>query len=122
LLLRAHAAGHVAFHSEAPRLVSDVSRRPRASLLARKLAEAGPAIANLRHNGIMLRDPVARGFLALLDGTRTIDDLVAELNARLAASAGAAQPDGAFAEHPKVTRHQVEENLRLLARLALLEA
>jgi len=51
----------------------------------------------------------------LVDGTRTADDLVRDLNAQLTATGGS---DGA--PPVVVSREQVDENLRILARLALL--
>jgi hypothetical protein len=51
----------------------------------------------------------------LVDGTRTIDQLVADLNTALARASG-------DAPMPAVTRQTVEDNLGLLAKLGLLVA
>ncbi len=53
-----------------------------------------------------MEDDTVRRFLGLVDGTRTIDQLVSDLNA---GSAGA-----------NVTREEVERNLAAMARLCLL--
>jgi SAM-dependent methyltransferase len=119
LLFRAYAARQVDLHCEPPPLTTAVSERPEASLLARRQVEAGPIATNLRHSRIVLDDPVVRRFLPLIDGTRTLDALTADLNAALAQQ-GEAAPRGADGAPLQVTRAQVEENLAILARLALL--
>jgi hypothetical protein len=118
LLFRCYAARQVELHLEPPSLVTTPSERPEASLLARRQIEAGPIITNLRHARVVLEDPVARRFLVLVDGTRTLDQLVDDLNAQLAGDGGTAAPQDM--EPLVVTREQVEDNLRILARLALL--
>jgi SAM-dependent methyltransferase len=115
ILFRACAARQAELHLEPPPLTTVVSERPEASLLARRQVEAGPVLTNLRHARVALEDEIARRFLMLVDGTRTHDALADALNAQLAA---AAAESGSPAQ--AVTREQVEENLRILARLALL--
>jgi hypothetical protein len=119
LLFRAYAARQADLHCEPPPLTTTVSERPEASLLARRQIEAGPIATNLRHSRIVLDDPVVRRFLPLIDGTRTLDALTADLNAALTAQ-GEVAPRGADGAPLQVTRAQVEENLAILARLALL--
>jgi hypothetical protein len=64
-----------------------------------------------------MEDEVTRRFLLLVDGTRSVDDLVADLAAALARE----PPRVAEGEAaPEVTRATVERNLRLLATLGLL--
>lgn len=125
LLLQAYAAGAVELHLAPPPLTTVIAERPEASLLARKLAESGPVVTNLRHVRVVLQDAITRRFLTLVDGTRAVDALVRDLNAQLAAAAVAAEafsPEEECAQPAPaaVTRAQVEENLRILARLALL--
>jgi methyltransferase-like protein/trans-aconitate methyltransferase len=115
VLFRASCAGHVSLHLFPPRLTIKISERPRASRVARKQAETGSLITSLTHGTVSLDDVMVRRFLGLVDGTRTVDALVADLSASVGGAA-------AGAEAPKVTREAVEQNLRLLARLALLEA
>ena len=82
--------------------------RPIASPLARFQAARGEAtVATLLHYPHTLGDSTSRDFLALLDGTRTRDDLARELAARTGATEEAA-------------RTKVTERLAELARLCLM--
>jgi hypothetical protein len=121
-LFGACTGGQVNVHSEPPPLTTSVSERPEASLLARKQIESGPMVINLRQARVSLDDPIARRFLTLVDGTRTLDQLVADLSAEIAAQTAAARGENAGGAPPaiEITREQVEDNLRILARLALL--
>ena len=97
------------------------SDRPKASLLARKQLEKGTLLTNLRHSNVLLEDRITRRLFLLLDGTRTVDELVTDLQEALASepsqnSGSAAQPA------PVILRENVMSNLRLLARLSLLVA
>ena len=109
LLYRAYAAGQFELHRSPPRLTATIAARPRASFLARRQAETGLVVTNLRHRSVSLQDELVRTFLILLDGTRTVDELVSDLKVRVAGEAGAT-----------VTRERVEEMLVIVAKLALL--
>ena len=109
VLYRAFAAGQFELHWSPPRLTATIDGRPKASLLARVQAETALAVTNLRHRGISLKDDTVRRFLMLVDGTRSVEQLVADLRSMVADDVRAT-----------ITRAGVEENLRLLARLALL--
>ena len=109
LLYRAFSAGQFELHYSAPRLTAAIGERPEASFLARRQAEAGLVVTNLRHRSISMKDDTVRKFLMLVDGTRTPDQLVSALQAT-------ADGDGG----PAITRQGVEQNLRLLAKLGLL--
>ena len=106
------SASSASIHSsgDAPTL----AERPQASLLARRQAETALAVTNLRHRTVSLKDETVRRFLMLVDGTRTLDELVIDLNAVL-------EPNGNGAR-PSVPREVVEKNLGLLAKLGLLAA
>jgi hypothetical protein len=65
----------------------------------------------LRHTAVVVGDEIARRLLALLDGTRSVDRIVRDLNAAIA--------DG---KRPPITRKEVEQNLAIVARLGLLIA
>ena len=123
LLYRAVVDRQMEFHVAPPPLTTEISERREASLLARRQIESGPVVSNLRHARVVLNDPVARRFLVLVDGTRTADDLVRDLNAQLTATGGSDR-HALLVEHQMrplfVSREQVDENLRILARLALL--
>src|SRR5262249_16652846 len=76
-------------------------------------AAAKAPITNLRQRTVTFDNEIARQFLLLVDGTRTIDQLVTDLAASLEAT-GTAQPD------KSITRPDVEHHLKALAKLALL--
>jgi hypothetical protein len=120
LLLRAVLGGHVGLHLAPPQLTTTVSERPQTSRLARIQVLAGPVVTNQHHRTTLLEDRIVRSFLPLVDGTRTIDDLVTDLQQALAAPESPG--DGGGAGHQAVTRESVEHNLAQLARLALLVA
>jgi methyltransferase-like protein len=84
-----------------PRFFTSVSTRPLASRLARVQSLNSTRLTNLRHEPIEMDENWSR-FLRLLDGTRTIDDLVREV-------------PGSNPEH-------IQQFLAQLARRALLEA
>jgi methyltransferase-like protein len=109
--------------SPAPFTVA-ITARPKASHLARQQAAAGEPVTTMAHGTVALQDPLVCQFLQLLDGTRTVDDIAGDLRLRMA-EAGDAPADGApehAAEPDPVTREQVERNLHLVAKMALLIA
>jgi hypothetical protein len=113
LLFRAFAVGQFELHLFPPHLTTTITERPQASPLARRQAETEFAVTNLRHRTVSMKDETVRRFLMLVDGTRTVDELVNDLNATLEA-----QGNGAHG----VARAAVEQNLALLAKLGLLVA
>jgi len=112
LLLRAFSVGQFELHLFPPQLTTAISDRPQASLLARRQAEEALSVTNLRHRTVSMKDDTVRRFLMMVDGTRTLDQLVADLNAAIASSGSG--PSLA------VSRSSVEQNLGLLAKLGLL--
>jgi methyltransferase-like protein/trans-aconitate methyltransferase len=126
ILLRSFCAGFIDIDAFAPRLTASIGERPEASLLARRQAETGPLLTNLRHCTVVLEDPITQRLLTLLDGSRTIDQLVSELAAvapQIARKKSDGEGDGeAASDGPIISRENVERNLQLLARLALLVA
>ena len=114
LLFRAFSVGQFELHLFPPHLTTTIAERPQASPLARRQAETELTVTNLRHRTVSMKDETVRRFLLLVDGTRTIDELVSDLNAALAA-----QGHGASGS---VAREAVEQNLGLLAKLGLLAA
>jgi methyltransferase-like protein/cyclopropane fatty-acyl-phospholipid synthase-like methyltransferase len=114
LLFRAFSAGQFELHLFPPPLTTTLAERPQASLLARRQAETALAVTNLRHRTVSLKDETVRRFLMLVDGTRTLDELVIDLNAVLESNGNGAKPG--------VPREAVEKNLGLLAKLGLLAA
>jgi SAM-dependent methyltransferase len=123
-LFRAFAAGHVQLHLHPPPLTTAISERPRASLLARHEAAAGSFLTSLRHIAVVMDDPGIRALLPLLDGSRTMDDIVRDLNDALTrASSGfgeeRAEPPS---DSPRVTSETVANHLKTLAVLGFLMA
>ncbi len=114
LFFRAFSVGQFELHLFPPQLTTTIAERPEASRLARQQAATGLAVTNLRHRIVSMKDETVRRFLMLVDGTRTLDALVADLNASLAA-----QSDGSAQTVPRESVHQ---NLVLLAKLGLLVA
>jgi len=120
-LFGAFAAGALELHLHPAVLTTAISVRPHASLVARKQAEADCLVTNLRHRGVLLQDPIERQLLVLLDGTRTIDELVTDL-AAVQAKQACSHDAKPTSEHAGVTRESVLANLKRLAGLALLVA
>ena len=115
VIFQASTSGSLILRRRPPPLSPAAGPRPAASLVARRQAMTGEKVINRLHRSVALTDPMIRRFVQLLDGTRDIDDLVADLGAEAQAFA---QAQGA--EAPPVTRAMVENNLRALGRLALL--
>ena len=70
--------------------------RPEAFAAARWLNREREVIPSLYHEALRFQDPLARRLLALLDGTRTRDELMAALGGPFAGPAGRANLDGAL--------------------------
>lgn len=122
LLFRAFAGQQLELYVAPPRLTTAICERPEASLLARTQATMGTDLTTLRHGTVSLRDGITRRFIQLVDGTRSCDELVLSLANALEPKDGALHEGAALAGQIHVTRNQVEENLELLASLALLVA
>jgi len=118
VLFRTFAAGHLELHRHAPQLVTTITERPLANGLARKQAQSGSLLTNARHGTVLLEDTIARQFLALVDGSRTVEMLVADLRGVLI-SEGSCTVEAAAA---MATPDLVERNLRFLSKLGLLVA
>jgi methyltransferase-like protein len=111
LIFRAFAAGQFQLRFSPDSVTTTLSERPTSSSLARKQAESSSVVTNLLHRGVSMNDDTVRQFLMLVDGTRTVDQLVADLNAIFRRTGG-----------PQVTEQGVLQNLGLLAKLGLLVA
>jgi hypothetical protein len=121
VLLRTFCAGTMEVEAFPSTVMATDSDRPKASLLARKQMEKGTLLTNLRHSHVLLEDRITRRLFLLLDGTRTVDELVADLQRALASES--AQNNGSTpGPAPDISRENVISNLRLLARLSLLVA
>ena len=113
VLFRTYAAGALEVSSAPPAFTREPGPRPEASLLARIQAKNGAALTTLRHETVHVEDELARKFLLLVDGNRTLDDLVREMRLVVAADATPADADA-------ISPASVGRMLELLAGLALL--
>jgi cyclopropane fatty-acyl-phospholipid synthase-like methyltransferase len=99
ILLFGVTSGVVEIHAGPAPYVTEISERPIASPLARHQHERGETLANLDHRPTAIGSESARQVLPLLDGTRTVAEIAAQLGMPAAS---------------------VLEDLRTLAALALL--
>jgi len=121
MLVRAFAGGLVEFHVHPPRFARLPGARPVGSPLARVQVEMGTLVTNLRHHNVQVEDPFRRVLLQLLDGTRDHDALLDELETLIElepATAGAA----CAMSVREVLREKLDETLRAMGQMALLEA
>jgi methyltransferase-like protein len=124
-LLQGYAARAVELRVAAPRLTVALSARPVASPLARLQAEHSATVTNLRHEPVLLPE-LPRRMLRLLDGTRDIGALVADIIKLAqegtigvrAQEGGPVVTDRATLE--KILRQLVADDLPKLAHVALL--
>jgi SAM-dependent methyltransferase len=72
--------GEIVFRFDQPYIVSCVNERPEASPVARAQSQAGEIVTNLLHSSVLIGNTMSRQLLASIDGTRTIDELQAEVN------------------------------------------
>lgn len=119
-LIAIFKAGLLDFRLEPPPLTTVVSERPAASDIARWQASSSSEVTDLRHRMVHLNGVVVRKFVSLLDGSRTPEMLLDEINAFLAEThaAGVAIPN----LPQRATADEVAMHLRDVARLGLLHA
>lgn len=77
-LLQLVTAGFLEVHAAPPVPFTDVSERPTASPWSRMQAVTGAVVTNLRHRAVDV-DDFRRHLLTLLDGTRTHEQILADL-------------------------------------------
>ncbi|MDX1616745.1 MAG: class I SAM-dependent methyltransferase [Candidatus Promineifilaceae bacterium] len=112
----------VDLHSYQPHIVTEISERPLASDIARWQAEHGFNVTNLLHERIIL-DNTFRFMVRHLDGTRTVDDLVALLQDVYDQGELRFKDDenaDAFESLEERLAHETRRNLAVLKRAALL--
>ena len=103
-LMQAHAAGFVEFHMHRAPFTIEPGVKPRASALARLQFASGDRATSMRHTVVEIREAMGKELVRLMDGTRDRAALLAALNA---------------AGGEPATQAQLDENVRKLARLAL---
>ncbi len=124
LILKAVISGLVDIHVFEPELAERVSERPEASPVARRLAETGPVVANLRHRLVHLTE-LDRLVFPYLDGRNDRSEILDGVE--VAASRMETPllgPDGQPATEAEALRAvlpaAVDKSLRRLLRSALL--
>lgn len=99
-------------------LTTEISEKPVANGIARWQALTTGEVTDLRHRMVLLEGLIVRKFVSLLDGSRTPEMLLADLNAFLAeAHASGADVTGLPA---RATAEEIEMHLRDVATLGLL--
>ena len=97
VVTRLFSEGMVDLRTAPAAVVAQSGPRPEAFAAARWLSREHEVIPNLYHEALRYADPLGRTLLALLDGTRTRDELAARLGAPFAGSAGCTRLDRALA-------------------------
>ncbi|MBR1220447.1 class I SAM-dependent methyltransferase [Bradyrhizobium sp. U87765 SZCCT0131] len=115
-------SGEVTFLTEPPFVVADVSDHPRASLLARWQAGTGPLVTNLLHQTVRLEDDRTRHFLQLLDGSRTVAQIVTEMTAAFGSTTEIERSENGQPIEPLLlsTSDGVARSLAMVGKLGLL--
>lgn len=116
-------SGEVSFLLSRPFIVRDATDRPQASLLARRQAQTGRLVTNLLHQTVQLEDDRTRDFLQLLDGTRSVDQIVAEMTERFGPTIRLEQTDSSGAPGEPLMlsiRDSVQRSLAMVGKLGLL--
>ncbi len=124
-LLQAYTAGVVELHVHSPRLATEPGERPRSGVLARRQARDGDKVTNLRQELVQL-DPLSLHLLRGLDGTRDRPALVDYLIQQVLQQRLPLERHGRLVrDHDQlraILTHELDTNLRRLARSALLVA
>jgi methyltransferase-like protein len=125
MLLKMYAGKLVDLHAHKPAVAREAGERPVASPLARFMARNRNYVTNLIHDGMHV-DNTLRNLIQLLDGTRDRAALLREMQSRIASGELAAeagdQPVKDVAQAQKILADGLEDNLRKVARMALLVA
>jgi SAM-dependent methyltransferase len=93
LLAELYVAGLVDLRTAPVAVAAVPGERPEAFAAARWLNREHEVIPSLYHEALRYQDPLGRKLLALLDGTRTCEELMAALGGPFAGPAGRAQLD-----------------------------
>jgi hypothetical protein len=117
-LLAIFKAGLLDITLEPPPLTTEVAERPRASLVARWQAQTSREVTDLRHRMVALDGVIVRKFVDLLDGSRTPEMLLADLNRFLDEAHGSGADVGDLPR--RATAEEVTVHLKDVARLGLL--
>jgi SAM-dependent methyltransferase len=97
LLAELFVAGHVDLRTAPVAVAAVAGERPEAFAAARWINRAHEVIPNLYHEALRHQDPIGQKLLALLDGTRTREQLAAAIGGPFAGPKGRAQLDDVLA-------------------------
>jgi methyltransferase-like protein len=128
MLLSAYSTSTVELLTHAPKFVIEAGAKPCASRLARFEIERGNNLPNLRHDTVRVEGKLAAHLLSLLDGTRDRAALIGEMRSFISGIAARLDESGAHdeARNARLMLNDLpialEQNLKHLARLALLVA
>jgi len=117
-LIAIFKAGLIDIKLEAPALTTVIAERPLASEVARWQATTSREVTDLRHRMVALDGVIVRKFVCLLDGSRTPDMLLSDLNAFLDEAHGSGADVGDLPR--RATAEEVAIHLKDVARLGLL--
>jgi len=121
---RMYSAGLLDLHVHIPPFATEVSERPVASPLARLEARQGDLITTLHYRILRLGDPLQRGLVMLMDGTRDHEALKRDLLEIFKSGVLSLQDgDKPVADMQMVEKRiaaETEDVLRNLARVAVL--
>ncbi|MFO1370964.1 MAG: class I SAM-dependent methyltransferase [Candidatus Competibacteraceae bacterium] len=125
-LLKCYRSGVVELAVTPVRVATTPGDRPQASALARGQALLGQRITSLYGHRVNISDDFSRFFLQLLDGSRTRAEIAAALIAAVAQGKVKPPPPVAAAmgsgRWKMLIKAGLDDNLKHLARIALLEA
>ena len=96
LVTELHRKGMVDLRSAPVRVAAVPGERPEAFAAARRLSHERDIIPSLYHEALRYQDPLGRQLLALLDGTRTCEELAATLGGPFDGADGRARLNGAL--------------------------
>ncbi len=115
-------SGEVSFRINRPFVMKAISDRPEASPLARKQSESGTLVTNVLHQAVRLKDDRTRSFLQLLDGTRTVAQIIAEMTRLFGETAEVEEDEAPPPGGTPVlsTSDGVERSLKVVSKLGLL--
>lgn len=119
-MVQVHAKGFVELHTHQPHFVTQISERPTVSRLARIEIQNGDHVSTLRHRTLRIDDEMGRHLLKLLDGTRDLATVAAELAEAVRSGAITMKGNDVPAEAPPVLPEQVRSNVQTLANSAVL--
>lgn len=122
-----HANEAVEFLSAPYEFTRELSERPRVSDWARREASLGTKVTNRKNLQVDVSDPIRRFLVQRLDGTRTVEDLVAEVidesaQGNMVIERNNGKPMQPGREDAGAVRVLVEDRLASFARNALLIA